>query len=125
MRNTLNISRRAVLALAALSAIGFSPAAAGEVKPIDASRLVTIGGAVTEIVYEIGFGDKVVGRDTPSYYPDAVNKVPDVGYMRALSPEGVLSVSPTAILMIEGSGPQTAIDVLAKAEVPVVAVPEG
>lgn len=125
MRNTFTVSRRAILALAALSAIGLSPAAADEAKPLDTSRLVTIGGAVTEIVYDLGLGNKVIARDTTSYYPDVVNKLPDIGYMRQLSPEGVLSVNPSAILMIEGSGPRDAIDVLTKAEVPVVTIPEG
>jgi iron complex transport system substrate-binding protein len=125
MRKTLDISRRVVLALAALFAVGFSPAMAGEAKPLDTSRLITVGGAVTEIVYDLGLGDKVIARDTTSYYPDAVNKLPDIGYMRQLSPEGVLSVNPSAILMIQGSGPQAAIDVLTKAEVPVVTIPEG
>ena len=125
MRHIFDISRRALLALAALSTIASFPAMADEAKPLDRSRLVTIGGAVTEIVYDLGLGDMVIARDTTSNYPAAVNKLPDIGYMRALSPEGVLAVNPSAILMIEGSGPQTAIDVLTKADIPVVSVPEG
>ncbi|MCB1445102.1 MAG: ABC transporter substrate-binding protein [Rhizobiaceae bacterium] len=112
------------VALAALVLIG-GPALADEAAPVDASRLVTIGGAVTEIVFDLGLGDKVVARDTTSYFPEAVNKLPDIGYMRALSPEGVLSVNPSAILMIEGSGPRETLDVLGKASVPLVTVPEG
>jgi iron complex transport system substrate-binding protein len=45
--------------------------------------------------------------------------------MRALSPEGVLSVNPSAILMIQGSGPKETIDVLSKTSVPLVFIPEG
>jgi iron complex transport system substrate-binding protein len=118
------IRRRALLALAALSLVG-GAAVAEEIKPVDTSRLVTVGGSVTEIVFDLGFGDKVVARDITSFYPDAVNKLPSVGYMRALSPEGVLSVNPSAILMIAGSGPKETIDVLSKASVPLVTIPEG
>lgn len=125
MRHIFDISHRALLALAVVSTIGFSPARADEAKVLDISRLVTIGGAVTEIVYDLGLGDKVIARDTTSNYPAAVNKLSDIGYMRALSPEGVLSVDPSAILMIDGSGPQTAIDVLTRADVPVTTIPEG
>ena len=125
MLNTLNISRRALMALAALSMIGALPVHAEEAKPLDTSRLVTIGGAVTEIVFDLGLGDKVIARDTTSYFPEQVTKLPDIGYMRQLSPEGVLSVNPSAILMIEGSGPKGAIEVLGKAAVPVVTIPEG
>jgi iron complex transport system substrate-binding protein len=125
MMNVLTMRRRTLTALAALCAIGVFPVLAEEAKPLDTSRIVTIGGAVTEIVFDLGLGDKVIARDTTSYYPEPVMKLPDVGYMRALSPEGVLSVNPSAILMIQGSGPQTALDVLSKAAVPVVTIPEG
>lgn len=118
------IRRRALIALAALSLVGV-PVLAQDVKPVDASRLVTVGGAVTEIVFALGYGDKVVARDLTSFYPDAVNALPSVGYMRALSPEGVLSVNPSAILMIKGSGPKETTDVLSKASVPLVTIPEG
>jgi len=89
-----------------------------------AHRVVAIGGSITEIVYALGAGDKLVARDTTSVYPPAALKLPDVGYMRQLSPEGVLSVDPDAVLALEGSGPKEAIDVLEKASVPFLLVPE-
>jgi len=103
------------------------PAAAADDLPepfADTSRLVSVGGSVTEIVFELGHGENLVGRDTTSTYPPQVNEIADVGYSRQLAPEGVLSVAPTAILMLEGSGPQEAIDVLQKAHVPIATVPE-
>lgn len=120
----LTLRRRALLAFAALSLLA-GPVAAEEIKAVDTSRLVTVGGSVTEIVFALGYGDKVIARDITSFYPDAVNKLPSVGYMRALSPEGVLSVNPSAILLIKGSGPKETIDVLSKASVPLVSIPEG
>jgi iron complex transport system substrate-binding protein len=90
----------------------------------DTSRIASIGGAVTEIVYALGEQDKLVARDSTSLYPEDATKLPDVGYMRALSPEGVLSVNPTGLLVVEGSGPKEAIDVLKKASVPFITVPE-
>jgi len=119
----MTLRRRALLVFAALSLVA-SPLAAQEIKPVDTSRLVTVGGAVTEIVFALGYGDKVIARDITSLYPDEVNKLPSVGYMRALSPEGVLSVNPSAILLIQGSGPKETIDVLSKASVPLVSIPE-
>jgi iron complex transport system substrate-binding protein len=90
----------------------------------DASRVVSIGGSITEIIFDLGEEGRLVGRDTTSVFPEAAHKIPDVGYMRALSPEGVLSINPTAIIAVEGSGPREAIDVLKKASVPFVFVPE-
>lgn len=120
----MTLRRRALLAFAALSLVA-GPVAGQEIKPVDTSRLVTVGGAVTEIVFALGYGDKVIARDITSFYPDAVNQLPSVGYMRSLSPEGVLSVNPSAILLIQGSGPKETIDVLSKASVPLVFIPEG
>jgi iron complex transport system substrate-binding protein len=90
----------------------------------DPSRLVAIGGSLTEIVYALGEQDKLVARDSTAIYPPEAMALPDVGYMRQLSPEGVMSVNPSAILMLEGSGPPEAVEVIRKASIPVVAVPE-
>lgn len=89
------------------------------------SRIVTVGGAVTEIVYALGFGDKVIAVDITSTYPAEIKKLPSIGYMRALAPEGVLSLGPTLVLAIQGSGPADAVDVLSRASVPFVLIPEG
>ncbi len=90
----------------------------------DASRIVAIGGSVTEVFYALGEEKRLIARDSTSVYPDAVFALPDVGYMRQLSPESVLSVNPTAIVALAGSGPKDAIDVLKKAKIAYLTVPE-
>ncbi|TIS60980.1 MAG: hemin ABC transporter substrate-binding protein [Mesorhizobium sp.] len=90
----------------------------------DTSRIASIGGSITEIVFALGEEGHLVARDSTSYYPKEALKLPDVGYMRALSPEGVLSVNPTGILALHGSGPKEAVDVLKKSSVPFIEVPE-
>jgi iron complex transport system substrate-binding protein len=125
--------RMAFLPLAFLALAPFphcGSARATEIEAVQAAsiakarRIVAIGGSITEIVYALGAEDKLVARDTTSVYPPAALKLPDVGYMRQLSPEGVLSVDPDAVLALDGSGPQEAIDVLEKASVPFLPVPE-
>lgn len=106
---------------AATSLFAFSAVAEDK---YDSSRVVSIGGSLTEIVYALGEEGRLIARDSTSTYPEQALDLPDVGYMRALSPEGVLSVSPSLIIALEGSGPQEAIDVLEKASVPMVLVPE-
>jgi len=90
----------------------------------DASRLVSIGGSLTEVIYALGEGERLVGRDQTATYPEAAAALPDIGYPRQLAPEGVLSVSPTALLVLEGSGPPETLDVLSHAGVEYQAVPE-
>lgn len=102
-------------------AAGNSTASRADEKP---QRVLSVGGAVTEIVYALGEEDRLVGRDSTSSYPEAALELPDVGYMRALAPEGVLSIKPDLILAREGSGPPEAIEVLKAASIPYVEVPE-
>lgn len=89
-----------------------------------AKRVLALGGSVTEIVYALGEQDRLVGRDTTSNWPPEANALPDVGYLRALAPEGVLSVSPDLILAEDGAGPPEAVSVLKAAGVPYVSVVE-
>lgn len=111
----------AVVAAAILS--GFGPAAAEETH-YDASRVVAIGGSITEIIYALGEEARLIARDSTSIYPPEALDLPDVGYMRALSPESVLAADPSLIVSLEGSGPPEAVEVLEKASVPMVIVPE-
>lgn len=91
----------------------------------NSSRIVSIGGAITEILYALGVEDRIVGVDTTSLYPPkALSEKPNVGYMRQLSSEGVLGLNPQLILAIEGSGPKETLDVLEAAKIPFVTFPE-
>lgn len=101
-----------------------SASLAGDVSKPAAKRIVAIGGSITEIIYALGEQERLIARDTTSTYPVEAEALPDVGYIRALSPEGVLSVNPDLILALEGSGPPEAVSVLREAKVPIVLVPE-
>ncbi len=64
-------------------------------------RIVSLGGAVTETLVALGEEDRIVARDATSTWPARIRDLPDVGYIRALSPEGVLSMRPDLILAEE------------------------
>jgi len=89
-----------------------------------ASRIVAVGGSVTEVVYALGEEDRLIARDSTSIYPEAAAALPDVGYMRALSPEGVMSVDPDLILLLDGSGPPETVGLLEKSGIPVKTIPD-
>lgn len=113
-----------VLTCIAIAATVGSPFA-NEDSDVASTKIVSIGGSVTEIVFALGQEHRLVARDTTSVYPEAAHELPDVGYIRALSPEGVMSVGPDLILMLEGSGPPEAVEVLKKAGIKIADVPEG
>jgi len=122
---TLHFSKP-LKALTLAVALLATPSQAQDLKPFpDTSRLVAVGGSLTEIIFALDEEGRLVGRDSTAVYPEEALKLPDVGYMRALSPEGVLSVNPSALLVLEGSGPKEALDVLSKASIPYETVPEG
>lgn len=85
-----------------------------------AQRVLTLGGSVTEIAVALGAQDRLIGRDTTSTFPPSVMSLPDVGYFRALSPEGVLALNPDLILSETGAGPQESLDVLQAAGIPFI-----
>lgn len=76
----------------------------------DNDRLVTVGGSVTETVFKLGAGDLVVAVDQSSIIPQKVKDLPQVGYIRAISSEGILSMNPTKILTTNEIGPQKVIN---------------
>lgn len=99
----------------ALLLLGSAPPASAQ--NTEADRILPLGGSVTEIVYALGEGERVVGVDASSVYPEAATEKPDVGYYRQLSAEGVLSLNPDLILALEGTGPPAVIDQLRSADV--------
>ncbi|ACM36968.1 ABC transporter substrate-binding protein [Agrobacterium vitis] len=100
-----------------------TPAFAADSFP-QASRIVSIGGTVTEILYDLGAGERIVAVDSTSLYPAEVSSKPNVGYMRRLSAEGILAQKPDLILTEAGSGPPDALAVLAQSGVALVNIPQ-
>jgi iron complex transport system substrate-binding protein len=89
------------------------------------NRIVSIGGAITEILYALGAEDRIVAVDTTSLYPPkAMTDKPNVGYMRQLSAEGVVGLDPQLVLAIAGAGPKETIDVIDAAKIPLIVVPD-
>ena len=106
--------------------LGFA-AAAAVVVPVGAQqppRIVAVGSSITEIIYALGAEKLLVGVDTTSMYPEAARALPQVGYMRALSAEGVLSLRPTLIIATTAAGPPGALDQLKATGIEVLILPD-
>ncbi len=107
----------------AVSAWAFSAQAACDL-PVKDGPIVSIGGDVTEIVYALGAGDRVIAVDITSREPKVARDLPQVGYMRQLSAEPILSLSPKLILAVADSGPPPVLDQLKAAGACLVLVPD-
>lgn len=85
-------------------------------------RIVSVGGAITETVYALGGGNSLVGTDTSSIFPEAATKLPQVGYQRQLSAEGVLSLKPSLVMVLPEAGPPAAIQQIENAGIKVLRI---
>jgi len=113
---------RIVLPVALCTALGLAPSMVSAQGAPD--RIVTAGGDVTEIVHALGMGGSLVGVDTTSYYPDAVRDLPQIGYMRSLSAEGILALKPDLLIGSVNAGPPPVLAQLKGAGVRVETLPD-
>nr|WP_238331278.1 MULTISPECIES: ABC transporter substrate-binding protein [Acetobacter] len=88
-----------------------------------ATRIASIGGTITETLYALGRSSAILAVDQTSTWPEVARKEKkDLGYMRAISSEGVLSLRPNLVLTMNDAGPPAAMDQLVASGVPVVFV---
>lgn len=85
-------------------------------------KIVSVGGGVTETIYALGAENLLVGTDTSSVYPVEATKLPQVGYQRLLSAEGVLSLKPDLVLAVPEAGPPPVLSQIESAGVKLVKV---
>jgi iron complex transport system substrate-binding protein len=107
------LTRRA-LALAPLAAA--LPARAGE------PRLVVAGGGIAEIVCALGARTRIAGVDSTALFPTALRRLPQIGYLRNLGAEGVLSLRPDLLLAAHEAGPPEVLEQLERAGVRIVRI---
>lgn len=114
------------------SGVGSQPVVAEEASegsataeiPAQGARIVTLSGGVTETVVALGRGDDIVAVDVSSVYPPEMTELPQVGYHRMLSAEGVIGLEPTHILGTVDDGPAPAVASLQALGVPYLQVAE-
>lgn len=72
-----------------------------------AQRIVSMAPSATEVLFAIGAGDQVVGRDSFSNYPETVKVLQDVGgSMGDYSYETIVSLNPDLVLASETNTPE-------------------
>ncbi|MDX2203404.1 MAG: ABC transporter substrate-binding protein [Hyphomicrobiaceae bacterium] len=104
-------NRNPALAAALVGLLLMAPAMAPSARAQE--HILSIGGDVTETLYALGLGDRIVAVDTTSQFPpEALRQKPNVGYMRALSAESVLSVGAKLIVASDKAGPADVVKAL-------------
>ena len=118
MSSVLRFRLLALAAAIALPACGREQSRSGE-------RVVGVSKQINEFMYAIGAQDVLVARDLTSVYPPEIRTLPSVGYHRALSAEGIISMKPTLFLTNGNVGPEAVIDQLKKVGIPVLTLNPG
>ena len=72
------------------------------VAPAENQKIISLNGAVTEIVAALGHENEIVAVDVTSTYPETVKTTAkDLGHVRSISIESVMALQPTLILATE------------------------
>lgn len=117
------LSRRQALGYLAGCAVAAISACPSIVRASPRKRVVSIGGALTEILFALEADNDLVGVDSTSIYPPRALGYPSVGYARQLSAEGVLSLRPSHILATEEAGPPAVLRQIAAAGLRITTLP--
>jgi iron complex transport system substrate-binding protein len=88
-------------------------------------RVICVSKQINEFIYDIGAQGHLVARDLTSIYPPEILKLPSVGYHRALSAEGIVSMRPSVLLTDGNVGPDEVLDRVRSVGIPVVTMDPG
>ncbi len=83
-------------------------------------RVVSLSPAITEIVFAVGAGDRVVGVTSYCDFPPEAVKLPKVGSYTGVSVERVIGLRPDVVLGMRGNAPE-ALQALRRAGLKVLA----
>ncbi|WP_262402685.1 hemin ABC transporter substrate-binding protein [Actinomadura sp. CNU-125] len=92
------------------------------VRSADRVLAVNMYGSLAEIVFSLGLGDRVVGRDASTTFPSARDLPLVTNNGHDLSAEAILRLNPTVVLADAGIGPPEALDQLRASGIPVVMI---
>ena len=84
----------------------------------DAARMIVISQQYNELIYALGAQARLVGVDYSSTYPPEIASVTTVGYHRALSAEGILSLKPSIVIHDDNIGPEQVVRQLTALKIP-------
>ena len=88
----------------------------------EGTRLITLFGDLTEIVYALGAQEFLVARDTSSIYPRVAEELPNLGFAGSLNAEAILEFEPTLVLGTPMAGPAEVLEQLRQAGVEVLII---
>lgn len=97
---------------------------AKETEEKESLRIISLSGFITELLFELGYGDQIIARDVTSTYPEAANAIESLGHISRLNVEAIIALQPEIIFLEKASEESVKfIDQLTGAGIKVVSVP--
>lgn len=117
------VSRRQFCAALTAASVGLASSGWCWAQAGKPSRIVSVGGAISEIISRLGAQEHLVGVDTTSNFPNSLQQLPNVGYARKLSAEGILSLRPDILFAGAEAGPALVLKQIEAAGIRVQTLP--
>nr|WP_086939131.1 ABC transporter substrate-binding protein [Thaumasiovibrio occultus] len=114
--------KKSILTTALMLSLSFGASAQADNKE---PRIISAGSTVTELVYALGAEDTLVAVDLTSRHFVEGTDIPQVGYHRQLSAEGLMALAPDMLIGSSEMGPETTISTLTNAGVDIEIVTTG
>lgn len=95
------------------------------VEKTEPARIISLHGSITEILFELGLGDQIVGLDVTSTFPADCEKLPKLGHVQQLNPEGIMALNPTIVFVEEAMIESQVLQTLAKSDIKIMPIKIG
>ena len=86
--------------------------------------IIVAGGSITEIIYLLEEDSRILAVDVTSVYPEEAKDKPNIGYVRNLSAEGIVALSPDLVIGEDDMGPISVIEQLKELNLDVKTIEE-
>ena len=86
--------------------------------PDRSQRIVSLAPSITEIIFALGAGNRLVGVSQFSNYPPEANRLPKVGSYVHLNIEKILALRPDLVIGIKDGNPRAVVERLSELGVP-------
>lgn len=98
----------------------------GDVTVTSVDRILTLdrAGALSRMVWALGLGDRLVGRDTATDFPGAANLPQVTPGGHSVNAESILKLRPSVVITDGSIGPSRVLDTLTGAGIAVVRIPD-
>jgi len=82
-------------------------------------RIVSLAPSITEMIYFLGLGDRLVGVTRFSYFPEQAREKPKVGTYTDVNAEKVVTLNPDLVIATADGNRRADVEMLEEAKIPV------